>query len=532
MNKNVWLYIGTNSRTLMIPASRLRGMHPSDDGKLLLSFNSIVNTINSPTDKVILNLFENNTHLDVMKSITRAINNNTPTFSGFINVADTSASTLDVGTGSIVLQSPSFLTDDDTTEGGKIASIDSLIIQDISLGSLTATTAASWSDGTATPRTGFWTITSDNAAKVIHLPAVFQGARVEYITSGSGFKLRTKTSTEYINNTNGEVSTDISSSSVRITCVGISNTKWLVNVYSADGSFDNSGDEGSFNPVTNGEDLNLTANSASINLTATEDTASAILLSATTGGVTIQSLDGGAGPSDVSVVSSGGSVNIQSTEDIANSIAIQSFNGGIDIEALGAAAGEDIDITATGSSINLTSTESVANAIVLNASGANGGIDITANASIDIAGETVTIANRKDELATLSTITDSSITAVSGIEYIVNDTNGGAMVLPNCTPGQRITLIIGVNLVSNLTITAQAGDLLKGYAIMQDIDAGASPAKTLFAPDGTNDLIITLNGSTTGGLVGDKIELIGISDTEWRVRAALSHTAAAATPFS
>jgi hypothetical protein len=306
----------------------------------------------------------------------------------------------------------------------------------------------------------------------------------------------------------------------------------LVNVYSADGSFDNSGDEGSFNPVTNGEDLNLTANSASINLTATEDTASAILLSATTGGVTIQSLDGGAGPSDVSVVSSGGSVNIQSTEDIANSIAIQSFNGGIDIEALGAAAGEDIDITATGSSINLTSTESVANAIVLNASGANGGIDITANASIDIAGETVTIANRKDELATLSTITDSSITAVSGIEYIVNDTNGGAMVLPNCTPGQRITLIIGVNLVSNLTITAQAGDLLKGYAIMQDIDAGASPAKTLFAPDGTNDLIITLNGSTTGGLVGDKIELIGISDTEWRVRAALSHTAAAATPFS
>ena len=48
MSKNVWLYFGTSSRTLMIPASRLRGMHPDGDGTLELTFDSIVNTIFNP----------------------------------------------------------------------------------------------------------------------------------------------------------------------------------------------------------------------------------------------------------------------------------------------------------------------------------------------------------------------------------------------------------------------------------------------------------------------------------------------------
>ena len=62
-----------------------------------------------------------------------------------------------------------------------------------------------------------------------------------------------------------------------------------------------------------------------------------------------------------------------------------------------------------------------------------------------------------------------------------------------------------------------------------------SSAAVYFAPDGSDDLIITLNGGTTGGLIGDTIELIGISAEEWRVRARLSTATASGsitTPFS
>ena len=103
---------------------------------------------------------------------------------------------------------------------------------------------------------------------------------------------------------------------------------------------------------------------------------------------------------------------------------------------------------------------------------------------------------------------------MSGTEYLVNDANGGAMVLPSAGQGKRIIINIGIKITSNtLTITAASGDLLKGFAFLEAIDADAD--KAMFVPDGTDDLIITLNGSTTGGLVGGRIECVGISTTEW-----------------
>ena len=135
-----------------------------------------------------------------------------------------------------------------------------------------------------------------------------------------------------------------------------------------------------------------------------------------------------------------------------------------------------------------------------------------------------------DLTPTLETKT-AGFTAAAGREYIVNDADGAAIVLPSAVEGARITIVIGTLVTSNTTtITAQSGDLLKGYAFLEATDAANN--KSFFAPDGSDDLIITLNGSTKGGLVGDKIELVGISDTEWRVRATLSHTGTAATPFS
>jgi len=690
MSKNVWLYFGTSSRTLMIPASRLRGMHPDSDGTLELTFDSIVNTINAPTDKVSLNLFEDNTHLDVIKAITRAIHNETPTFDGFVTVADQTTSP--------GFHVPEFLTDRDGTEVGTIVSINDLVIQDTTVGLLVATTAASYAAGTLTPRAGVWYILSDSAGKVVHLPACYLGARVEYITnvSFSGCILACEVGTDKINNVDGEVGATIPSYATRVIATGMGATEWLVSFYNELGyldsvgngfdapdltnlnnealdivatgaavnitgsgvniaggsgeidltttgaldvnsntldvdvtaaatidavgialgagsgeldltttgtldinsnvitinssfvtsidtnglSIDNVGTAANITNTTDGvgedftislagatdsslilsstgtgadalqltttaggiditstgaaagEDIDISTN-ASVNITSTEDTANAILLSATTGGIQIQALDGGTGSSDVTIVADEGAVNIQSTQSAGDAITLLATTGGIDITAAGASAGEDIDITATGSSINLTSTEAIASAIVLNASNASGGIDITAGSSgsVDIGGGSVSIDNRKDELAALTAITDAAITVAYGKEYIVNDGNGGAMVLPACGTGKRITIIIGTILTGDLTITAAATDqLFKGYAIMEATDVANN--KTLFQPDGTDDDVITLNGSTTGGLVGDKIELVGISALHWRVRATMSHTGSAATPFS
>jgi hypothetical protein len=134
---------------------------------------------------------------------------------------------------------------------------------------------------------------------------------------------------------------------------------------------------------------------------------------------------------------------------------------------------------------------------------------------------------------TLSVVTDCAIDPlVAGTEYVVNDADGGAMVLPAVVKGARIKIIIGTTITSNtITITAQSGDLLKGYAILKRVAVPFTYAAS-FVDDG-DDLIFTMDGGLKGGFIGDKIELIGISDTEWRVRGDLAYTGGTAlNPFS
>ncbi len=144
---------------------------------------------------------------------------------------------------------------------------------------------------------------------------------------------------------------------------------------------------------------------------------------------------------------------------------------------------------------------------------------------------TVTIPTLKDLTPTLEVKT-GNFTAAAGVEYVVNKADGAAIVLPAAAAGARVTIVLGITVTSNTTtITASAGDLLKGYVIFSAVN-GSGGTNAYFAPDGTNDLIITLNGSTTGGFIGDRIELVGISDTEWRVRMTATQSGTAATPFS
>jgi hypothetical protein len=140
-------------------------------------------------------------------------------------------------------------------------------------------------------------------------------------------------------------------------------------------------------------------------------------------------------------------------------------------------------------------------------------------------------ANRHDDFFDI-VVETGDFTAVAGKEYGLNKAAGIAVTLPASTPGARISFFNVADVTSNNhVITAATGDLLKGYAFIRDEADAAANDFLYFAPDGSDDLVITLNGGTTGGLIGDRIELIG-TPSGWNVRCILSGAGTLATPFS
>lgn len=86
---------------------------------------------------------------------------------------------------------------------------------------------------------------------------------------------------------------------------------------------------------------------------------------------------------------------------------------------------------------------------------------------------------------------------------------------------------------SAASITAGAADLLAGSAILVDDTAAyTAPQAVVVKPDITNDLIISFNGTTTGGKIGTKLRLTAISATRWNVEGVINGSGVLATPFS
>jgi len=79
---------------------------------------------------------------------------------------------------------------------------------------------------------------------------------------------------------------------------------------------------------------------------------------------------------------------------------------------------------------------------------------------------------------------------------------------------------------SSYVIAAAGTDVMTGtVAVSTDIGGTVAPTTA------TSDKI-TMNGSTTGGLVGSYVELVDIASGTWQVSGALMATGTEATPFS
>lgn len=80
------------------------------------------------------------------------------------------------------------------------------------------------------------------------------------------------------------------------------------------------------------------------------------------------------------------------------------------------------------------------------------------------------------------------------------------------------------------TITAGAADLLTGGVMCMSTAAGVE--NDAFSPDVSDDLIITMNGTTQGGIIGSTWHLIAISATRWYCDGTTIGSGTLVTPFS
>lgn len=128
--------------------------------------------------------------------------------------------------------------------------------------------------------------------------------------------------------------------------------------------------------------------------------------------------------------------------------------------------------------------------------------------------------------------------AQSGRVILLDDAAGLDFTLPAIAAAQVGThykFIVTVSVTSNsYRVTAGAGDLLKGGLWCVDFDAAVTAPQAIFLePDGSDDLIMTLNGTTSGGgKVGSWVEFIAISATEWFVHGVVAGDGTIVTPFS
>lgn len=112
----------------------------------------------------------------------------------------------------------------------------------------------------------------------------------------------------------------------------------------------------------------------------------------------------------------------------------------------------------------------------------------------------------------------------------VNAAAGLTLTLPAATGlGDRYSIVIGTTVTSNSVVIQVVGnDTMTGLAISA-ADGGSTVNGWETAADSDT---ITLNGTTTGGVKGDTIELVDCASDLWSVRIISSSTGTEATPFS
>ena len=161
---------------------------------------------------------------------------------------------------------------------------------------------------------------------------------------------------------------------------------------------------------------------------------------------------------------------------------------------------------------------------------------------------TIAIGGTSTGLVSIATASSSagmrykrSVLASSGNTTMTSAMSGSVMLLDGAATDYTLPAIgagdvgmefwfVATIIATDQTITAGAADLLTGSIEVVDTAADTD----VFVPDVSDDLIITLNGTTTGGkTVGSWCHLVAISATRWWVEGIfITATETQGTPFS
>lgn len=130
---------------------------------------------------------------------------------------------------------------------------------------------------------------------------------------------------------------------------------------------------------------------------------------------------------------------------------------------------------------------------------------------------------------TLTASTTLSADGYGGKVVALSAAAGLTVTLPAATgTGATFEIVVATTVTSNSYIirVASSSDVMMGtIGIATDIAGVTCPTTT------TSDTI-TMNGSTTGGILGSRIVLTDVASGKWAVSGALVSSGVEATPFS
>lgn len=111
---------------------------------------------------------------------------------------------------------------------------------------------------------------------------------------------------------------------------------------------------------------------------------------------------------------------------------------------------------------------------------------------------------------------------------VANKSTGWVYTLPAATgSGCKFKIYVGTTIASSTGIISAAGtDIIQGAVTLTSDAAGVTVPCTA-----TTDLI-SMSGTTTGGVKGSYVELVDVASGQWLVSGALVSVGAEVTPFS
>lgn len=120
----------------------------------------------------------------------------------------------------------------------------------------------------------------------------------------------------------------------------------------------------------------------------------------------------------------------------------------------------------------------------------------------------------------------------SGALVMLDRAAGHVITLPAPAVGMEFEFLASVAVTTNAykVITNAATVFLVGGVIMGDVTVAQSG--DYFEADGTTIVALSANGSTTGGLLGERYKVTCISATQWAIEGVTHGAGTLATPFA